>query len=579
MFSVDSSPEQSKIMGNDIFGSSVTSTINRKKPLEGDGLQTELKRCLTTSDLTVFGYGQMMGSGLYVVTGIVLHDIAGPAAFLCFLLSGLVALLNALCYAECATLIPNAGSTYAYTYVTMGEIWAFLVGWNIALDYVMGGAAVARGFSGAISSLLNERYANWSVENLGEIYSFGSRINYPDLIAVLCVIIVAIFNIIGAKFTIMMNNVGSFVNTCCILVIVIAGMVVTKHYGWEMFMSSTAFIPFGVEGVVAGTAVCFNAYQGYEAIAVAGEEATNPRRSIPIATVTSVLFTTLVYVLSAFTLSRMVPYNQVDTIAPFPQAFAATGFTWIKTVVAIGSIVGISNALISDLFSGPRTIYAMATDGLVWKPLGVVNVVTQIPLYATIACAAVTITVALFLDSHALVEITSIGVLLSAFMVSVNVLLLRYQTMQESPFKLHELRNKELQNRDDTALLSSAQEPEDIGNLKRKYRYLYYLRVSRPWWYICQLQTVGGSWWRHQMETITALLALCAGNSPVPGEFPAQRPMTRSFDVFFDLCPINDWVNNREAGDLRRSRAHYDVTVMFCLYYVPCISLDLSRNH
>ena len=359
------------------FCNSIRKAINRKKPLDSNPLCTDLKRCLTTLDLTIFGYGQMLGAGLYVITGILIHDIAGLSAFLCFLLSGIVALLNALCYAECATSIPSAGSIYAYTYTNVGELWAFLVGWNLALDYMTGGAAGARSFSGALNALMDNRYSNWSREHLVEIYSLDGVGNYPDLVASLCVLIIAGMNSVGAMFSIIVNNFGSLVNTCCILVIVIVGMIVASGVAWQSSMSSGGFARFGVQGVVEGTAMCIYAFQGYESLAIASEEAVTPRSSIPIAITISIIVTTLVYVLSTLVITSVVPYYQVDIIAPIPLAFATAGVAWAKYVVAIGSVVGLANAIIGDLFSGPRTLYAMAGDGLMFRLLGHVHPTTS----------------------------------------------------------------------------------------------------------------------------------------------------------------------------------------------------------
>ena len=449
---------------------SISTVVNRKKTLEANQLDTDLNRCLTTLDLTVFGYGQILGAGLYVLTGILIHNIAGPLAFLCFLFSGLVVLLNALCYAECATRIPSAGSIYAYTYTNVGELWAFLVGWNLALDYMTGGAVGARSFSGALNALMDNRYSNWTREYLVEIYSIDGVGDYPDLVASLCILIIAGLNSVGAKVSITLNNVGSLVNTCCILVIIIVGITVATSAAWQMSISSGGFVPFGVQGVIEGTAMCLYAFQGYESLAIASEEAVTPRSSIPKAITISIIVTTLIYVLSTLVITSVVPYYQVDIVAPIPLAFAAAGVAWAKSVVAIGSVVGLSNAIIGDLFSGPRTLYAMAADGLVFRIFGQVHPTTQTPVMATIMCATVASVLALFFDTEILLQVTSIGILLSAFMTALNVLLLRYQTPAEAPFQHNPQQNGVIDNRDTTNLLSVAQNPDDIGKLKKRYR-------------------------------------------------------------------------------------------------------------
>ena len=456
---------------------SISTVVNRKKTPEANPLRTDLKRCLTTLDLTVFGYGQILGAGLYVLTGILIHNIAGPPAFLCFLFSGLVVLLNALCYAECATRIPSAGSIYAYTYTNVGELWAFLVGWNLALDYMMGGAVGARSFSGALNALMDNRYSNWTREYLVEIYSIDGVGNYPDLVASLCILIIAGLNSVGAKVSITLNNVGSLVNTCCVLVIIIVGITVATSAAWQMSLSSGGFVPFGVQGVIEGTAMCLYAFQGYESLAIASEEAVTPRSSIPIAITISIIVTTLIYVLSTLVITSVVPHYQVDIVAPIPLAFATAGVAWAKYVVAIGSVVGLANAIIGDLFCGPRALYAMAGDGLMFRPLGHVHPTTQTPMIATAVCAIVASALALLVDTNTLLRVTSIGILLCSFMAALNVLLLRYQAPTDDPFQSKPLQNGAVDNTDSATLLSVAQIPDDIGKLKKQYRNIPLFKV------------------------------------------------------------------------------------------------------
>ena len=424
---------------------SISTVVNRKKTPEANPLRTDLKRCLTTLDLTVFGYGQILGAGLYVLTGILIHNIAGPPAFLCFLFSGIVVLLIVLCYAECATRIPS-GSIYAYTYTKVGELWAFLVGWNLALDYMTGEAVGARSFSGALNAQMDHSYSNWTREYLVEIYSIDGVGNYPDLVASLCVLIIAVLYSVGAKVSITLNNVGSLVNTCCFLVIIIVGITVATSATWQMSMSSGGFVPFGVQGVIEGTAMCLYAFQGYESLAIAREEAVTPRSSIPIAITISIIVTTLIYVLSTLVITSMVPYYQVDIAAPIPLTFATSGVAWAKYVVAIGSVVWLVNAIIGDLFCGPRALYAMAGDGLMFRPLGHVHPTTQTPVTATAVCAIVASALALLFDTNTLLRVTSIGILLCPFMAALNVLLLRDQTPTDDPFQSKPLQNGAVDN-------------------------------------------------------------------------------------------------------------------------------------
>ena len=457
--------------------------INRKKRLEDDVMRTQLNRCLTTFDLTLLGVGHMIGAGIFVLTGTVVKDIAGPAAFLSYFLSGMAALLSALCYAEFGARVPKAGSAYTYTYVTVGELWAFIIGWNIILEHLLGVASVARAFSGSVDALFNGAIKNWTETNVGVI-ELAYVSDYIDFLAMGIVLFVMAFVAYGAKTSINFNSTLTIINLICILLIITVGLYLADIANWNEVPGG--FMPFGIQGVFSGAATCFYAYIGFEGIAVAGEEAKNPSRAIPIATCVSMTIVTLLYVCSSATLTLMVPYYDVDLTAPFPQAFAECGANWAMYVVSIGALFGIVTSLTGGLFSLPRAVYAMAADGLLFRFLAYIHPKSQTPVVAIFLFGTITAILALLIDIEILVEFLSIGTLMSFTMVAANVLILRYQTTKNLQFSLQpETPEEDIEVSDakDKSKLTTSQSHDDIGKLKKRYREIPILKVSWSFFY------------------------------------------------------------------------------------------------
>ncbi|VVC44440.1 Cationic amino acid transporter, C-terminal,Amino acid/polyamine transporter I [Cinara cedri] len=398
--------------------------MGRTKVLDiGPQAETPLKRCLTTFDITLLGIGHMVGAGIYVLIGTVAKEIAGPAIILSFMLAGAASMLAALCYAEFGTRIPKAGSAYVYTYVSVGEFWAFVIGWNIILEHMIGAASVARAWSGFFDSMFDNVIRNTTVSMLGELHEtlLGK---YPDVFAFFICLIHACILGVGVKTSSYMNSFLTLVNLSVIVVIIGAGYYYGNSDNWSSY---GGFMPFKIKGVIMGAATCFYAYVGFDSIATSGEEAKDPAYSIPVATIIAMSVVCTGYVLVSGALTFLVPYWSIHPDAAFPAAFAGLDLHWIKYLVSVGALCGMTTTLLGSLYSLPRCIYAMADDGLIFKFLAKVNKKTQVPLINLAISAFMCALIALLFDLEKLVEFMSIGTLLAYTIVSASVVILRYQ--------------------------------------------------------------------------------------------------------------------------------------------------------
>ncbi|KAF2898149.1 hypothetical protein ILUMI_08019 [Ignelater luminosus] len=394
------------ILGHVMSG--LCTKMNRTKQLPIDVMETPLNRCLNTFDITLLGVGHMVGAGIYVLTGTVVRDIAGPGIILSFLLAGLASLLSALCYAEFGTRVPKAGSAYVYTYVSVGEFWAFVIGWNILLEHMIGAASVARAWSGYVDSLFGGIISNTTVSVTGEMHEqlLG---RYPDILAFVVCITYALLLGIGVKGSAMVNSLLTVVNLAVMCLVIVVGFYYADEANWSS--QQGGFLPFGFGGVIAGAATCFYAFVGFDSIATSGEEAKNPSFSIPVATVLSMAIVTVGYILVCTALTLVVPYYQVNPNAALPEAFGGIGVHWVKYLISLGAICGMTTTLFGSLFSLPRCMYAMASDVI----SGVFSAL-----------------IALLFDLEKLVEFMSIGTLLAYTIVSASVIILRYRPTVET---------------------------------------------------------------------------------------------------------------------------------------------------
>ncbi|XP_075425136.1 cationic amino acid transporter 4 [Ascaphus truei] len=404
--------------------------LNRVKTLEDDLMETSLKRCLSTLDLTLLGVGGMVGSGLYVLTGTVAKEIAGPAVVISFLIAGIASLLAALCYAEFGARVPKTGSAYMFTYVSVGEVWAFLIGWNVILEYMIGGAAVARAWSGYLDSMFDHKIKNFTETHVGT-WNVQFLAHYPDFLAAGILLIATAFITFGVRVSSWLNHIFAAVSMGIILFILIFGFILAEPKNWGAEYGG--FAPFGFSGIMAGTATCFYAFVGFDVIAASSEEARNPQKSIPIATAVSLGVATGAYILVSIVLTLMVPWSTLIPDSALSDAFYRRGYSWAGFIVAAGSICAMNTVLLSNLFSLPRIVYAMAEDGLFFECFSKVNPTTKVPVIGIVVFGFLMAVLALIFDLEALVQFLSIGTLLAYTFVAASIIVLRFQQEKTEP--------------------------------------------------------------------------------------------------------------------------------------------------
>ncbi|XP_055330477.1 cationic amino acid transporter 4-like [Paramacrobiotus metropolitanus] len=397
--------------------------LTRKKRISGDVMETPLQRCLGTWDLMLFGVGQMIGGGIYVLSGTVAKDNAGPAIVISLLIAGFVALLSSLCYAEFAARIPKTGSAYLFGYVTMGEFVGFVIAWQMVLENMIGAASVARAWGGYVDSMLDGAIRNSTLRTVGVVRVPLVGQIYPDFVAFAVCMVACIAVAIGVKHSARLNNVFTLVNLMVILFVIVFGFTLADSNNWTAY----GFMPMGFAGVLRGAAICFFAFIGFDSIATAGEESIDPQRSIPIATLASMSIVTLSYVGVAAALTLMVPYFKINADAALPDAFAQHDLTWAKYLVAIGALSGMTTSLVGSVYALSRCCYAMACDGLLFEFFSRLNARTQVPLNAVIVFGTISAIFALLMELHVLVEFLSVGTLLAFTIVAASTIILHYQ--------------------------------------------------------------------------------------------------------------------------------------------------------
>ncbi|XP_004466537.2 cationic amino acid transporter 4 [Dasypus novemcinctus] len=398
--------------------------LNRLKPLEESTMETSLNRCLSTLDLALLGVGGMVGSGLYVLTGTVAKEMAGPAVLVSFAVAAVASLLAALCYAEFGARVPRTGSAYLFTYVSVGELWAFLIGWNVLLEYLIGGAAVARAWSGYLDAMFGHHIRNFTETHISS-WQVPFLARYPDFLAAGILLLASAFVSCGARVSSWLNHTFSAISLCVILFIIILGFSLASLENWSA--EEGGFAPFGFSGIMAGTATCFYAFVGFDVIAASSEEARNPRKAVPMAIAISLGLAATAYILVSTVLTLMVPWHSLDPDSALADAFYQRGYSWAGFIVAAGSICAMNTVLLSNLFSLPRIVYAMAADGLFFQVFARVHPRTQVPVMGILVFGVFMALLALVLDLDALVQFLSIGTLLAYTFVAASVIVLRFQ--------------------------------------------------------------------------------------------------------------------------------------------------------
>ncbi|MBI3651557.1 MAG: amino acid permease [Acidobacteria bacterium] len=414
-----------------------------------------LRRVLGPVQLTALGVGAVIGAGIFVATGEAAHNVGGPALMISYIVAGITCVFAALCYAEFASMAPVAGSAYTYAYATMGELFGWIIGWDLVLEYAVGSATVANGWSSFFQSLLPDGLIPHVLTRAPIIYDdaahqfvkTGSIINLP---AVIIVLIVTAVLVKGIRESASFNALMVGIKVAAVLFVILVGVFYIKGenytpyapYGWgglNLFGKTVWGETVGGKpvGMLAGSAIIFFAYIGFDSVSTHAEEAKRPNRDVPIAIVASLLICTVLYVLVVFVLTGMVKYNQIDTGAGVSEAFKSVRLGWAQVIIAAAGVAGITSVLLVMMLSAPRVFLAMARDGLVPPSFfAAVHDRFKTPWKSTILVGTFVAIGAGLLPIKALLEMTNIGTLFAFTVVCIAVLIMRKTNPNaERPFR------------------------------------------------------------------------------------------------------------------------------------------------
>ncbi|XP_060996621.1 cationic amino acid transporter 3-like [Dama dama] len=421
----------------------------RRWPLKPrEGLESPVTRRLNILHLVVLGVGSTLGVGVYLVVGVVALFVAGPAIIISFLVATLSSVLSGLCYAEIGTRILWTGSVYHYSYISVGELWAFIAGWNLILSYIVASASVAKAWSSTFDSLIGNHISQ-ALQKTFFQYMPDYLATYPDFVALAVVLLFTGALALGARQSALITKVFTGINVLVLIFIMLSGFIKGDLHNWKLteqdYTSITpgsggisslgplgfgGFVPFGLDGILHGAATCFYALVGFDVIVTKGEEALNPRRSIPWSILITIFICFLAYSGVSAALTLMVPYYQIHPESPLPQAFLYIGWDVARYVVAVTTLCALTSRLQNIFFPIPEVIKDMAHDGLLFQGLANVFARTRTPIMAIMSSGNLAGLLALLFKFSDLLNLMSIENLLVYSLVAFSMLVLRYQPEQ-----------------------------------------------------------------------------------------------------------------------------------------------------
>jgi APA family basic amino acid/polyamine antiporter len=398
-----------------------TSSIWRVKPIElimkqSDEHEHGLKRTLTALNITLLGIGAIIGTGIFVLTGVAAAEYAGPGLILSFIVAGIVAGLAAICYAEFASTVPIAGSAYTYSYATLGELIAWIIGWDLVLEYAVGAAAVSIGWSGYIVDLLKSALGITLPTALTESPFSGGIINLP---AVLIILLITALLILGTSESARVNNIMVFIKLAVVVFFLVIGFGHVNPANW------TPFLPFGTGGIFRGASIIFFAYIGFDQISTSAEEARNPAKDLPLGIFLSLTICTVLYILVTAVLTGVVSYTKLNVASPVSHALILLGMNAAGSIISVGAVCGLTTVLIVLLYGQSRIFFSMARDRLLPGLFSRVHPRFRTPYLSSLIVGIVVAAVAGLTPIDVVAELTNIGTLTAFVLVSAAVLILR----------------------------------------------------------------------------------------------------------------------------------------------------------
>ncbi|HDX9578643.1 TPA: amino acid permease [Bacillus pseudomycoides] len=394
--------------------------IFQKKPITQllqEGNQKKLDRTLGALDLTMLGVGAIVGTGIFVLTGVVAAKHSGPAIILSFALAALACAFAAFCYAEFASSVPVSGSVYTYTYATMGEVFAFLIGWDLMLEYLLATSAVANGWSAYFQSLLNG--FGIQIPTILASAPGAGKGGIIDLPAVCIILLMTILLSRGVRESARVNNIMVFIKLIVVLLFIFAGVKYVKPENW------TPFMPFGFDGVMVGAATVFFAFIGFDAVSTAAEEVKRPQRDLPIGIISSLLICTVLYIAVSLVLTGIVPYGKLNISDPVAFALQFIGQDGLAGIISVGAITGITTVMLVMMYGQVRVSYAMSRDGLLPNRFAKVHPKFKTPFLNTWITGIIAALISGLVDLSVLAHLVNIGTLSAFALVAIAVIVMR----------------------------------------------------------------------------------------------------------------------------------------------------------